>query len=75
VTAEAIQVRPAEDSDRRPLALLLAAVAEERDGIVAEPPLDVEKLAASWPLDGTLVALVAGELWPGITTRHSHRRD
>jgi hypothetical protein len=31
VDAEAIQVRPAEDSDRRTLALLFAAVAEERD--------------------------------------------
>jgi len=62
VAAEPIQVRPAEDSDRRHLALLFAAVAEERDGIAAEPPIDVETLAASWQLDGTLVAVVAGEV-------------
>jgi RimJ/RimL family protein N-acetyltransferase len=62
VPAGAIQVRPAEDGDRRALALLFAAVAEERDGIAAEPPIDVEKWAASWRLDGTLVARVAGEV-------------
>ena len=62
MAAEAIQVRPAEDSDRRPLALLFAAVAEERDGIAAEPPIDVEERAAKWQFDGTLVALVAGEV-------------
>jgi RimJ/RimL family protein N-acetyltransferase len=62
VAAEAIQVRLAEDSDRRPLALLFAAVAEERDGIAAEPPIDVEKWAANGQLDGTLVAVVAGEV-------------
>jgi RimJ/RimL family protein N-acetyltransferase len=58
MATDAIWIRPAEDADRRPLALLFAAVAEERDGIAAEPPIDVEKLAANWQLDGTLVALV-----------------
>jgi RimJ/RimL family protein N-acetyltransferase len=62
VAPDAIWVRPAEDGDRRPLALLFAAVAEERDGIAAEPPIDVEKRAASWDLDRTLVALAAGEV-------------
>jgi RimJ/RimL family protein N-acetyltransferase len=62
VAVEAVHVRPAEDADRRPLALLFAAVAEERDGIAAEPPIDVDELAASWELDGTLVALAAGEV-------------
>lgn len=62
MAAEPIQVRPAEDSDRRSLALLFAAVAEERDGIAAEPPIDVEERATIWQLDGTLVALVAGEV-------------
>jgi RimJ/RimL family protein N-acetyltransferase len=62
VSPEAIQVRPAEDSDRRPLALLFAAVAEERDGIAAEPPVDVDIQAANWQLDGTLVAHVADEM-------------
>ena len=50
-------VRAATEGDRRPLAELLASVAEERDGIAAEPPVDVIRLAASWELDGTLVAV------------------
>jgi RimJ/RimL family protein N-acetyltransferase len=62
VSAAAVRVRPAEEDDRRSLALLFAAVAEERDGIAAEPPIDVEKLAANWELDGTLVALAAGQV-------------
>jgi RimJ/RimL family protein N-acetyltransferase len=60
VAANGFLVRPAEDGDRRSLALLLAAVAEERDGIAAEPPIDVDKLATSWRVDGTLVALSEG---------------
>jgi RimJ/RimL family protein N-acetyltransferase len=62
VAAEAIEVRAAEESDRRALARLFAAVAEERDGIAAEPPIDVERQAASWQLDATLVAVAAGEV-------------
>ena len=46
-----------------PLALIFAAVAEERDGIASEPPIDVEARAASWRLEGTLVAVAdRGEL-------------
>ena len=62
MAAEAFAVRPAEEGDRRSLALLLADVAEERDGIAAEPPVDVELLAATWELDGTLVAVAAVEI-------------
>ena len=40
--AAPFQVRPARDDDRRPLAELFAAVAEERDGIATEPPVDLE---------------------------------
>jgi len=58
--ADQISVRPAEDGDRRALALLFAAVAEERDGIGAEPPIDVDELAKSWKVDDTLVALAHG---------------
>jgi RimJ/RimL family protein N-acetyltransferase len=54
------QIRRAHEDDRVPLALLFAAVAEERDGIATEPPVDIDARAASWTLDGTLVA-VAGE--------------
>ncbi|NUR75587.1 MAG: GNAT family N-acetyltransferase [Thermoleophilia bacterium] len=56
------EVRPARDVDRRPLALLFAAVAEERDGIATEPPIDLESRAASWTLDGTTVAASGAEI-------------
>ena len=59
---EPIEIRPAGEGDRLPLARLFAAVAEERDGIAAEPPVDVGKRAASWDLERTLVALAAGEI-------------
>ena len=39
-----------------------AAVAEERDGIATEPPVDVEARAASWRLDGALVADAGTEI-------------
>ncbi len=55
-------VRLAVEGDRRPLALLFAAVAEERDGIAAEPPVDVERRAANWDLDRTLVASAEAEV-------------
>src|SRR5262245_60036474 len=65
-----IDIRLAVEGDRQPLAILFAAVAEERDGIAAEPPTDVDERAASWKLENTLVAVVAGEIvgelqvWP-----------
>ncbi len=58
----AISIRAAEDGDRRPLAELFAAVAEERDGIATEPPVDIDERAASWRLDGTLVAVDGDEI-------------
>jgi RimJ/RimL family protein N-acetyltransferase len=63
------QIRPARDEDRMPLALVFAAVAEERDGIGTEPPVDVEARAASWTLEGTTVALADGEV---IGSIHVH---
>ena len=57
-----IQIRPARDEDRVPLAVVFAAVAEERDGIATEPPVDVEARAAGWNLDGMLVAVADGEV-------------
>lgn len=56
------EIRAARDDDRLPLAYLFAAVAEERDGIATEPPVDIEARAASWTLDGTFVADAAGEV-------------
>jgi len=44
------------------MAQLFAAVAEERDGIAAEPPVNVERRAAGWHLDGTFVAVDADEI-------------
>ncbi len=54
-------IRPARDADRLPLAVLFAAVAEERTGIGAEPPVDVDARAAGWKLDGALVGLDVGQ--------------
>ena len=46
------------------MAELFAAVAEERDGIATEPPVDIDarttQFAAS--IDGTLVAVAAGDI-------------
>jgi len=56
------QIRPAQDHDRLPAAVLLAQVAEERDGIATEPPVDVDARAANWRLEGTLVAVTSGEI-------------
>jgi ribosomal protein S18 acetylase RimI-like enzyme len=44
------------------MAVVFAAVAEERDGIATEPPVDIEARAAAWTLDGTFVAAADGEI-------------
>jgi GNAT superfamily N-acetyltransferase len=62
VATESVQVRGAVDGDRQAMALLFAAVAEERDGIALEPPIDVEALAAHRELDRTFVAVSAGNV-------------
>lgn len=62
MSTDAIVVRPAEERDRGALAELFAAVASERDGIAAEPPIDVEAWAANWELDGTMVAVADDEI-------------
>jgi RimJ/RimL family protein N-acetyltransferase len=62
VPETAFEVRPATDADRVPLATLFAEIAEERTGIATEPPVDIEQRAATWTLDGTLVAVAAGEI-------------
>jgi RimJ/RimL family protein N-acetyltransferase len=62
VADASFQIRTARDDDRVPLAVLFAAVAEERDGIATEPPIDIEARAASWTLEGTFVAVAAGEI-------------
>ena len=67
----AFEVRAATDGDRRPLAELFAAVAEERDGIATEPPVDVEAYAARWDLTGCFVALADGAVIGGINVQPS----
>ena len=57
-----MDVRPISDEDRRPLAEMYAAIAEERLWIGGEPPVDLEKRAATWALDGGFAAVVDGEL-------------
>ena len=52
-----LEVRPAHDDDRLPLARIFAEVAAERDGIATEPPVDVEARAAAWNLEETIVAV------------------
>ena len=54
-------VRHAVEEDRLPLARLFAAVAEERDGIATEPPVDVEARAAGWDIENILVAVTGEE--------------
>jgi RimJ/RimL family protein N-acetyltransferase len=41
---------------------MFAAVAEERDGIATEPPVDIETRARSLTLDGSFVAEAVGEI-------------
>ena len=57
-----LEIRPAGDADRRQLATLFATVAEERDGIATEPPVDIDAWAERWRLEGTLLAVAEGEL-------------
>jgi ribosomal protein S18 acetylase RimI-like enzyme len=59
-----LEVRPGRPEDARALAELFAAVAEERDGIASEPPVDVDartKLFAA-SIDGAIVAVAAGDI-------------
>ena len=68
---ETFSIRPAADHDRFPLAELFAAVAEERDGIATEPPVDVDARAVGWNLEGTFAAVtdtrVVGTLHVGVS--------
>jgi len=57
-----VEVRRAREDDRIALATQFAAVAEERDGIATEPPVDVEQRAANWDIEHTLAAVADGEI-------------
>jgi ribosomal protein S18 acetylase RimI-like enzyme len=58
------EVRPARRDDARRMAELVAAVAEERDGIATEPPVDVVERTRQFAdsIDGTLVAVAGDEI-------------
>jgi RimJ/RimL family protein N-acetyltransferase len=57
-------VRPALAGDARAMAESFAAVAEERDGIATEPPVDIEERAALFArsTDGSVVAVAGGRI-------------
>ena len=59
----AFEVRQARPEDARALAELFAAVAEERDRIATEPPVDVDKRTTQFAaaIDGTIVAVAGGD--------------
>ncbi len=68
------QVRPGRPEDARGMAILTAAVAEERDGIATEPPVDIEARAARYvdSMAETVVA-VAGDQLVGMIHVHGSR--
>jgi L-amino acid N-acyltransferase YncA len=57
-------VRPAQPDDARAMAEIFAAVAEERDGIATEPPVDIGERAARFArsMDGSIVAEADGRI-------------
>jgi RimJ/RimL family protein N-acetyltransferase len=57
-------VRPALAGDARAMAESFAAVAEERDGIATEPPVDIEERVALFArsTDGSVVAVADGRI-------------
>ena len=57
-------VKPASVEDARALAELFAAVAEERDGIATEPPVDIDERAALFARSfaSSVVAVADGQL-------------
>jgi RimJ/RimL family protein N-acetyltransferase len=64
-------IRVAGEEDRLALATVFAAIAEERDGIATEPPVDVKARAASWRLDGDFVAVAEGGIIGSINVEPS----
>jgi ribosomal protein S18 acetylase RimI-like enzyme len=62
-----LAVRPAAAGDARAMAEIFAAVAEERDGIATEPPVDIEERAALFARSpGESVVAVAGSQLVGM---------
>jgi RimJ/RimL family protein N-acetyltransferase len=59
------------EDDRMPMALLYAAVAEERTGIGGEPPVNLERRAERWEIEGTFIAEAAGAMVGQISVQPS----
>jgi RimJ/RimL family protein N-acetyltransferase len=61
-------VRPARAADGRAQAELFAAVAEERDGIATEPPVDIDQRTAQFArsASASIVAVADGRIIGGI---------
>ena len=57
-------VRPAQAGDARAMAELMAAVAQERDGIATEPPVDIEERAVRFArsVAESVVAVAGGRI-------------
>ncbi len=57
-------VRPARAADARAMAELMATVAQERDGIATEPPVDIEERAAAFARSAgeSVVAVASGRI-------------
>ncbi len=58
------EVRPASAGDAKAMAELFAAVAEERDGIATEPPVDIDERTAQFArtVAGSVVAVAGGQV-------------
>ncbi len=58
------EIRPAQAGDARAMAELFASVAEERDGIATEPPVDIDERTALFARSAgqSVVAVADGEL-------------
>jgi L-amino acid N-acyltransferase YncA len=58
------EIRPAQAGDARAMAELFASVAEERDGIATEPPVDVDGRAALFVRSAgeSVVAIADGQI-------------
>ena len=67
-----MHVRPTRDEDRRACAQLYADVAEERSYIGGEPPVDVEKRAETWSIEGDFVAEADGEIVGNLHLQATH---
>lgn len=66
-------MRQATEADRRGCVEQFARVADERDGIATEGPVDVESRLDSWDLDGTIAAVADGKVIGSLhiwETRH-----